>query len=81
MLHPQCFTREWLQRQAEAIGSRNLVMMEKAIVALQLLGHLAESGFPANNGKSFCSSPDKFIPLTPGLTPSHHSLTHKLFNS
>jgi predicted nucleotidyltransferase component of viral defense system len=46
MLHPQCFTSRWLKRQAEAIGSRNPVMLEKAIVALQLLGHLAESGLP-----------------------------------
>src|SRR5436190_24308810 len=46
MLHPQCFTKEWLKHQAEAVGSQNLVMLEKAIVALQLLGHLAESGLP-----------------------------------
>ena len=46
MIHPQCFTKEWLKRQAEAIGSRNPVMLEKAIVAIQLLGHLAESGLP-----------------------------------
>jgi hypothetical protein len=46
MVHAQCFTKGWLKRQAEAIGSRNPVMLEKAIVALQLLGHLAESGLP-----------------------------------
>jgi len=46
MIHPQCFTNEWLKRQAEAVGSRNPVMLEKAIVALQLFGHLAESGLP-----------------------------------
>ena len=46
MIHPQCFTKEWLRRQAEAIGSSNPVMLEKAIIALQLLGHLAESGLP-----------------------------------
>ena len=46
MLHRQCFTAEWLKQQAEAIGSRNPVMLEKAIVALQLLGHLAETGLP-----------------------------------
>src|SRR5436190_12963021 len=46
MLHPQCFTKEWLKHQAEAVGSQNLVMLEKAIVAIQLLGHLAESGLP-----------------------------------
>ncbi|MBI2924104.1 MAG: nucleotidyl transferase AbiEii/AbiGii toxin family protein [Verrucomicrobia bacterium] len=46
MLHPQCFTAQWLKQQAEAIGSRNPVMLEKAIVALQLIGHLAESGLP-----------------------------------
>ena len=46
MIHPQCFTIEWLRQQAETIGSPNPVMLEKAIVALQLLGHLAESGLP-----------------------------------
>lgn len=46
MLHPQCFTAQWLEQQAAAMGSRNPVMLEKAIVALQLLGHLAESGLP-----------------------------------
>ena len=46
MLHPQCFTTEWLRQQAAVIGSPNPVMLEKAIVALQLLGHLAESGLP-----------------------------------
>src|SRR5881628_2787867 len=46
MIHPQCFTKEWLKRQAEAIGSRNPVMLEKAIVAIQLFGRLAESGLP-----------------------------------
>lgn len=46
MLHPQCFTIEWIRRKAEAIGSINPVMLEKATVALQLLAHLAESGLP-----------------------------------
>ena len=46
MIHPQCFTIEWIRRQSEAIGSANPVMLEKAIVALQLLAHLAESGLP-----------------------------------
>ncbi len=46
MLQPRCFTAQWLKQQAEAIGSRNPVMLEQAIVALQLLGHLAESGLP-----------------------------------
>lgn len=46
MLHPQCFTAAWLKQHAEAVGARNPVMLEKAIVALQLLGHLAENGLP-----------------------------------
>ena len=46
MLHPQCFTREWVDRQGKAIGAANPVMLEKAIVAIQMLGHLAESGLP-----------------------------------
>ncbi len=46
MIHQQCFTNEWLRQQAAAVGSPSRVMLEKAIVALQLLGHLAESGLP-----------------------------------
>ena len=46
MIHPQCFTTDWLCRQGKAIGSSNLVLLEKAIVALQLIGHLAESDLP-----------------------------------
>ena len=46
MIHPRCFSTEWLKRQAETVGSSNPVMLEKAIVALQLVGHLAESGLP-----------------------------------
>ena len=46
MLHPQCFTAQWLKQKAEAIGSRNSGMVEKAVVALQLIGHLAESSLP-----------------------------------
>ncbi len=46
MLRPQCFTKEWLKRQAEAVGSRNVGMLEKATIALQLVAHLAESGLP-----------------------------------
>jgi hypothetical protein len=46
MLHPQCFTHGWLKLQTAALGCRNPIMVEKAIVALQLLGHIAESGLP-----------------------------------
>jgi hypothetical protein len=46
MLHPQCFTIDWIRQQAAAIGSNNPVMLEKATVALQLIAHLAESGLP-----------------------------------
>lgn len=46
MIHPQCFTKDWLIRHAEAIRATNPVMLEKAIVALQLLSHLVESELP-----------------------------------
>src|SRR5580658_5203029 len=46
MISPECFQRAWFLRQARATGSRNPVMLEKAIVSLQLLGHLAEVGLP-----------------------------------
>jgi len=46
MISPECFGRQWILRQASEIECRNPVMLEKTIVALQLLGHLAESGLP-----------------------------------
>jgi len=46
MIDSKCFESDWIRRQAGEIGCRNAVMLEKAIVALQLLGHLAESGLP-----------------------------------
>ncbi len=46
MISPECFEKPWVLKMASAMGCRNPVMLEKAIVALQLLGHLAESGLP-----------------------------------
>ena len=46
MIARQCFVNEWVRAKASEIGCRNPVMLEKAIVALQLLGHLAETGLP-----------------------------------
>ena len=46
MISSECFQREWVVRQAAETGSRNPVMLEKAIVALQLLGYLAETSLP-----------------------------------
>jgi hypothetical protein len=46
MISPECFGRQSILRKASEIGCRNPVMLEKTIVALQLLGHLAESGLP-----------------------------------
>lgn len=46
MIALQCFDRDWITRQAKVTGSRNPVMLEKAIVALQLLGHLVEAELP-----------------------------------
>jgi hypothetical protein len=46
MISRECFQKEWIQRQANEAGSPNPVMLEKAIVALQLLGHLTETGLP-----------------------------------
>ena len=46
MISPQCFEKQWILRQAAELECLNPVMLEKAIVALQLLGHLAESGLP-----------------------------------
>jgi hypothetical protein len=46
MISPGCFGRQLILRKASEIGCRNPVMLEKTIVALQLLGHLAEGGLP-----------------------------------
>ena len=46
MISSECFQREWIVRQSEETGSKNSVMLEKAIVALQLLGHLVETEVP-----------------------------------
>jgi len=46
MISPVCFQREWILRHAEETGCRNPIMLEKAIVALQLLGYLVETGLP-----------------------------------
>ena len=46
MISPECFERQWVLNKAFQTGCRNPVMLEKTIVALQLLGHLAESGLP-----------------------------------
>ena len=46
MISLKCFEKQWVLKQASEIGCRNPVMLQKTIVALQLLGHLAESGLP-----------------------------------
>ena len=46
MISPKCFERQWVLEKASEIGCRNPVMLEKSIVALKLLGSLAESGLP-----------------------------------
>jgi hypothetical protein len=46
MLNPHSFSAEWLKLHQEAIGAQNPIMLEKAIMALQLLGHLAETNLP-----------------------------------
>jgi hypothetical protein len=46
MISPKCFERNWVLEKASEIGCRNPVMLEKSIVALKLLGSLAESGLP-----------------------------------
>ena len=46
MISPKCFERQWILEKASEIGCRNPVMLEKSIVALKLLGSLAESGLP-----------------------------------
>ena len=46
MISTHCFTRDWIDRRAREARCQNPVLLEKAIVALQLIGHLAEAGLP-----------------------------------
>lgn len=46
MLDKKCFSRDWIERCSRELGTSAQVLLEKAIVALQLVGHLAESGLP-----------------------------------
>jgi hypothetical protein len=46
MIHPQCLARQWLEHHGAAMNCRSLGLLEKTIVALQLVGYLAESGLP-----------------------------------
>ena len=43
MIAPKCFTKAWLDEQKEALGSRNPILLEKAILALELVGRLQEA--------------------------------------
>ena len=71
MIARQCFVNEWGRAKASEIGCRNPVMLEKAIVALQLLGHLAETGIPIQfkGGTSLLPIPSFACPLTWTLSP------------
>jgi hypothetical protein len=43
MINDQCFTKAWIEHHARDIHCSSPVLLEKAIIALQLLGYLAES--------------------------------------
>lgn len=44
MIHPDCFTFDWLQAKRREIRAGDPALLERALHALALLGHLAESG-------------------------------------
>src|SRR5687768_6914214 len=46
MLDQTCFTKQWIAEQGRILGCSNHILLEKAIVALQLVGHLVEVGLP-----------------------------------
>jgi Nucleotidyl transferase AbiEii toxin, Type IV TA system len=46
MIDPMCLTKVWIEDQGRILGCSNAILLEKAIVALQLVGHLAEAGLP-----------------------------------
>jgi hypothetical protein len=70
MIARQCFVNEWVRAKASEIGCRKPVMLEKAIVALQLLRHLAETGLPIQfKGGTSLPIPSGACPLTWTLSP------------
>jgi hypothetical protein len=46
MIDPECFTKEWITEQCRIVGCSSPILLKKAIVALQLVGHLVEAGLP-----------------------------------
>jgi hypothetical protein len=46
MIDQACLAKEWIAEQGGSLGCSNLILLEKAIVALQLAGHLVEAGLP-----------------------------------
>jgi len=43
MISTKCFTRDYIEQQRESLGSGDLIIIEKSICALALLGNLAET--------------------------------------
>lgn len=46
MIKQRCFEKDWINKQKQKLGRVDPGILEKAIHALALLGHLAESGLP-----------------------------------
>ncbi|MBS0570161.1 MAG: nucleotidyl transferase AbiEii/AbiGii toxin family protein [Proteobacteria bacterium] len=46
MIAAECFEKDWIFKQKQLLGNVDPGILEKAIYALALLGHLAESGLP-----------------------------------
>jgi hypothetical protein len=46
VIDPKCFTTAWLETQRRVMGCRNPILLEKAILALELVGRLQEEGLP-----------------------------------
>lgn len=44
MIHEKCFTAEWLQAKTKELKAGDPGLLERAVYAFALLGHLAESG-------------------------------------
>ena len=72
MISPECFARTWVLQKTAEVGCRNPVMLEKTIIALQLLGHLAESSLPFQ----FRGGSSLLLRLSPirrlGASPERH---------
>ena len=53
MIHDICFTAEWLEKKRKELKGVDPSLLERALHAFALLGHLAESDLKAISPEAF----------------------------